>query len=765
MSEALHEPFAIELEAVAPTPDVDLDAAMGQEASFSLCRGPNMPTRRWTGIVTAIERLEIEEDHLTTYRLVIRPRLWLLTQRRNYRIFQYKSDPESVLEVLGEWGITPRQAYDASRFKGRKYRVQYAETDYDFVRRLLEDTGLTFFFEATEAGSRLVIVDQPQAGSARPAPVRFEANPMGELQRELATRVRVSRRLRPGKYTQRDVDYRRPPEFPLAASASAGQPVETGLERFHHNYGAFLVTALPDGSTPAADDRGAARTDMGVGEEQVRRRLAAKRHDAKRCQFDTTAHDLSPGTVFSFADYPARDLADDVKLLVVTGKITGDNTAGDWRHEVEAFFADQPYHPPLTTPKPRTFGVESATVVGPVDDEIHTDELARIRVHFHWDRTGSWDDRASCWIPVSQPWGGAGFGAVNIPRVGQEVLVDFLGADPDRPVVVGRVFTKTQPVPYALPKYKTVSGIRSQSAYRMVMGGSGGGGPAAPGPVVGPLTTPNGMGSPMNLERLQEALDGSFQAFSPNAETHHWPGSEITFNDQFGEELFYMQAERDLSMCVKNQHTAIIGNGRSVKIGTDDLLDVDNDQMINVGGNRCVAVAGSQAHQITGDVSQVSVEGDQTFHTAKSLSSFATHHLMVSAGEGDESFTLQVGESVVYMRKDFIIVQTPYLFLNPGPAALEAAITTGDRPMTPEEAAAAAHEADVQALMGEIDQAWQNGDIRNPYDLERFNDSYIYDGRPMQAARERWDAIHRPPGAEPHRWNWAPQYQYEPFSP
>src|SRR6185369_3912641 len=159
--------------------------------------------------------------------------------------------------------------------------------------------------------------------------------------------------------------------------------------------------------------------------------------------------------------------------------------------------AGAPYHPAMKTPKPKTEGVESATVVGPAGQEIHCDEFGRIRVQFHWDREGQFDDNSSIWIHVNQPWGGAGYGASNLPRIGQEVLVDFLGGDPDRPVVVGRVYTALQPTPYTLPANKTQSGRKSNST-----GGGGG-------------------------------------------------FNEIRFEDAVGSELFSTQAERDHEALVK----------------------------------------------------------------------------------------------------------------------------------------------------------------------------------------------------------------------
>lgn len=713
--EGLHELFAIEIVAVSNDPAIDFDRIAGRGAQVTLQRDPSAPMRRWHGIVTSIRRVAIEADHLTTYRLTIRPELWLLTQTRNYRVFQHMSEVEIACRILGDWGITPRREL-ASSYPGRKYRVQYAESDYRFMCRLLEDAGITFNLAEGPAGTELVLTDAPQAAGARARALDFSHAPLGGPFREIATQVELERRVRPGRYTQRDVDYRRQPETPLSASALRGTEVEARLERFHHNYGAFLFCGESDGSTPFADDRGAARTSLQLGTRQVERRLAAKRHDAQRCQFLTTAHDLAPGVVFGFAGYPTPDLGDDVRLLVVAGRLSGE-VNGEWRHDVEAVFADHPYHPPLSTPKPRTLGVESATVVGPEDEEIHTDELGRVRVQFHWDREGQRDDASSCWIPVSQPWGGAGFGALSLPRVGQEVLVDFLGADPDRPVIVGRVFTKTQPVPYELPKYKTVTGMRSQSAYRYVMGAADG---PAPSPVsdgvVSPLTMPRGSGTPLSFGQLEETLKGETNAWSPNTEAHRWNGSELTFDDRFGREVFYMQAERDMNAVVRNCMHTVVGNSRDATVGTDDHLEVKCDQLVVVGANRCVSVEGEQVHQVTGDIHQQSVNGSQYFDSCEAYESTAKHHKL----ESGESLTLVVGKSTLFMRPDFVILQSPHLFLNPGEDALTAAIEDGQRPLTPEEAFDAWRDSAPERAKAAIESAYQNGEVPTSDQLRKL---------------------------------------------
>lgn len=737
--ENLHQLFHIDLEVVCADLGVELDSLVGRDAHFRLRRADGVTERSWQGLVTDCGHIGIDDDQLATYRIVVQPRLWLLTQRRNYRVFQQMSDPEVAIQVLADWGISPRRAFDVASYPARKYRVQYAESDYHFVCRLLEDAGITYAFEAVDGNTRLVLDDAPHARELRETPITYASSAIDGRRRQIAFDLRVERGLRPGRYTQRDVDYRRSPEFPLSASAQGGIEIEQSLERYHQNYGAFLFRAEADGATPVADDRGPARTRLDVGQRQVERRLAAKRADARRCLFSTTAHDLKPGDVFHLGDHPRPELAEGQRLLVVGCELEGD-IIDEWSHRVDARFADQPFHPPLSTPKPRTHGVESATVVGPDDDEIHTDEFARVRVQFHWDREGKRDPQSSCWIPVSQPWGGAGFGAVNIPRVGQEVLVQFLGADPDRPVVVGRVFTKTNPVPYKLPEHKTVSGIRSRSANRMMMGANDGPGEVLPQfdlatSIAEQLSPPNFAQGP---SIIQSALDGDlFNASSPDAGAHLWPGSEVTMNDRAGQEVLYMQAERDMNTVVKNNQTAVIGNRRATRVGGDDVLDVDHQQFITVGSDRLVQVEGSQRHVVTGDIVQESVEGSQHFLAKEEITTLSRLQMHVAS----DAIIFNVGESTLLMCPEFVILQTPKLFLNPGPEALQAAAMSGEPPLEPEEAAAVARQQATDAFNAYMDEAYANGDMVDWAGNPTGNRNRVARDAPVQVpGQESWES-------------------------
>ncbi|MDC3961328.1 type VI secretion system Vgr family protein [Polyangium jinanense] len=536
VSEKISQLFEVRLVALSDNPNVDFEAIVGQPARFVMHggHGEGGQPRIWTGICNELEQLGAEETGLSSYNISIVPTLWLATQRRNHRMFQQLSEPDIVVKMLSEWGIEPVLKIDKGAYKKRKYRVQYAETDYQFISRMLEDAGISFYFEPSEEGSKLVLSDAPQSNAAR-KPIAFRDNPT-TADREHVTVVRMARKVRPGKYTMRDVDYRRPPSYNLAATASGAEiPLEDKLERFHYTPGAFLFGAEKGDDTPSADDKGKARTDEAEGAKLAQKRLEAKRGSGTAISFQTNVLDLGPGVVTSFLDHPRADLASDKQLLIIASHMAGTST-GEWTHHCEAKSTKIPHRPKAVMQRPKVNGVESATVVGPAGEEIHCDEFGRVRVHFHWDRESKMDDNSSCWIPVSQPWGGAGYGGMNLPRIGQEVLVDFLGGDPDRPVIVGRVFTNLQKVPWKLPDNKTQSGLRSNST-----GGSGG-------------------------------------------------YNEMMFEDALGKELVRFQAERDYNKLVKNDENTTVGNDRTKVIQRNENVTIGNDRTKTVKANETISI-------------------------------------------------------------------------------------------------------------------------------------------------------------------------------
>jgi type VI secretion system secreted protein VgrG len=543
--------FEATITAVSDNPDIDFDAAVGQPMTLSLSgaatpgawRGPR--ERTWAGVCRDVKQVRVEQHHLSTYELTLVPSLWFLTQRRNHRIFQLMTEIEIVLQILGEWGIEPVQKL-AGKYKKRKYRVQYGESDFRFVCRMLEDAGVSFYFDAS-GKSTLVLDDGPQRAEARP-PITFRDEP-SVANLEHVTKVRFGRKVRPGKYTVRDHDYRRPATYKLGATAVGADAgaAEDALERYHWAPGAFLYESAQAGEeTPFADDRGKYREDESEGEALVERRLAAKRAHAREVVFETNTFDPAPGVVLSFLDHPKSELSDGKRLLVVGGTFTG-VIPGRATHECTAVSADVHYRPALKAVKPRARGVECATVVGPAGEEIHTDEFGRVRVSFHWDRESRMNQDSSCWIHVSQPWGGTGFGGTNLPRIGQEVIVDFLNADPDRPIIVGRVYTNLQKTPYQLPQNKTQSGWKSNSS---------------------PTT-------------------GGY--------------NEIMLEDKAGEELIRMQAEKDMHQLVKHDRQTTVGNDRTTQIGNNEDQTVGNNLTQQVLNNLSEMVGTSRSRSVGTD--------------------------------------------------------------------------------------------------------------------------------------------------------------------
>ena len=218
--------FQVNLIAVSDNPSIDFDAVVGQEATVTVRAGKH--ERVWKGLCNHIELVRVEANHQSTYQLSVVPRLWLLTQRRNHRMFQQISEPDIVLEILKEWDIEPDVRIDKAAYKKRKYRVQYAESDFAFISRMLEDAGISYFFEQTDDDLKLVLTDAPQSSPKRPGSLSFvdDTSMVKKNANETVTGVRMGQRVRPGKVTLRDHDYRRPPSYKLMKTASSGADPE-----------------------------------------------------------------------------------------------------------------------------------------------------------------------------------------------------------------------------------------------------------------------------------------------------------------------------------------------------------------------------------------------------------------------------------------------------------------------------------------------------------------------------------------------------------
>jgi type VI secretion system secreted protein VgrG len=637
--------FEVAVVATSPDEDLDLDALLGSGAVLRLGSTDAGGTfRAWTGVVAHAEQVEIDSALVATYYLRIVPTLWRTTRRRNNRIFQHKTLPEIATLVLGEWAIDPTLELDAASFPRLEYRVQYAETDFAFVNRVLEEAGVAYLFRdpdpaQPEAQSQLVLCTNAQANDPREGgplvyvPGKDMAYPPNSI-----WHVRFADEVRSGRLTLRDYDFRSRPDFQLIAEARSLVAIEDRFELYDYVPGAFVVE--PDGGR-------AARVDERQAEALAARQLGAVRQGKRVVSFRTNALDLAPGTVFGITGHPRRELAEGRKLLVTHQSISGARD-GEWTIACHAVLADEPYRPAAVTPRPRIPGLQSALVVGPPGEEIHTDEFGRVRVQFHWDREGKRDQHSSCFVRVSQAWAGRGFGVQALPRVGDEVLVGFFEGDPDQPVVVGGVHNSASRVPLGLPAQKTRTTWRSES-------------------------TPGGGG---------------------------W--NEITFEDHKGKELFFLQAEKDFERLVKADESVTIGASLSTTVGAEETREIGSDQTIKVGGDRTVDVAGSETISV-GESFRLDLGGG-----AAGISVTSDKRIILTTGEasivldgpniffdGQAAVQLSAGEVVALAGGEVHVDGGPNVYLNagsagaPGPVPLSATKSLASAleiPEAPEEA-------------------------------------------------------------------------------
>jgi len=522
--------FSIDIIARSTNPAVDFEEIIGAPAAFriELKAGlfANVPSPCWTGIVADIEQLTAEETGLSTYRLRIAPDFWLLSQRTNCRVFQQLTDLQVVEKMFAEWGLTFESSCRES-YKTRKYRVQYQETDFAFVCRLLEDSGISYLFEQRDSGTVVVLRDAPESVPPRSLPLEHVNEPTaGQL---YATKLRNERSVRSGRSTFADHDPRLPNEPLLAQAHSSKHPLESRLEAFAYKAGSFKFGNAGPNDTPTADDRGRSRTDSDEAGRIAERDAAVRVARSQRLGFQSNCLELRAGSVLSLANHPA---ADKFKKLLLTRVTVSGTSQSEVLVAVQAVSGEVAFKPAAITPRPNISGVECAIIVGPEGETIHCDEFGRVRVQFHWDRYGKMNEFSSCWVPVNQPWAGEGFGMVNIPRIGQEVLVSFLGGNPEEPVIVGRMFTNLKRPPFALPAAKNESGFRSKSV-----------------PETGGY----------NLLR---------------------------FVDTAGEELVEGRAEKDMATRVNNDKALSVGRDRSMAVSRDDEERVGGTQAETVGKDK-----------------------------------------------------------------------------------------------------------------------------------------------------------------------------------
>ncbi|WP_460415877.1 type VI secretion system Vgr family protein [Pseudomonas sp. microsymbiont 2] len=528
LEEALSTPFQLHLELVSHQDDIDFGQLLDQPVLFTLWRGQH-PLRHVHGLVSRFSQGD-SGFHRTRYHALVEPQLARAALRSNWRIFQHKSVPQILELMLARQGIVQFELGTSFDHQVREFCVQAGETDLAFIARLAAEEGFVYRFEHSEKHHKLLITDRLLAfgliargdddqdparliGEPALAPhsVLYHANGGGDQPRPCLRRLRYSEQVRSTRQVQRDYTFTNPAYRQEHTAVSHEVPPGANeYERF--------------------DYPGRYKRDV-VGKPFTATRLATLRHDARIADVEGDDPRLQPGLSFTLVGHPRADL--NVHWRVATIRHEGsqftslqedaaDASRGSHYVQHAQLVPGMAEWRPEPLPKPRIDGPHMATVVGPPGEEIYCDQWGRVKVSFPWDRESRDNEFSSCWVRVSQGWAGGSWGAMAIPRIGQDVVIQYVNADPDQPMITGRTYCGNQLPPYDLPEHKTRMTIKSQ--------------------------------------------------------THKGDGfNELRFEDELGKEEVFIHAQRDQNNVVGNDETTLIGHNRIEQVANDEQLSVGND--------------------------------------------------------------------------------------------------------------------------------------------------------------------------------------------
>lgn len=605
MTEELGRPFSAELDLRSEESEIVFEDIIAQNCTVRIFQTDGK-TRYINGWISKfVQEGTPSQGRANRYRATLVPWLWFLTRSSDCRIFQEKSIPDIVKEVFRDHGFTEFEDSLTGSYSAKEYVVQYRETAFNFVSRLMEEEGIYYFFRHEDGKHTLVLCDAPSAHETIEgyAEIPYVQQEKASAGRERIWEWMVEKQAPSTKYMQTDFDFKAPQK-----NLRTNKDFDPG---FKPAYPSELFD-YPCNYTEKAD--GDRYSGLRVDE-------LASQYEVCRARAD--ARGLVVGAKFKLTEFPRADQERD---YIVTSAFyhaetddygSGNKGGGEQMYQCgfSAIEATKPYRTPRTTPKPLISGPQTAIVTGPSGEEINTDEFGRIKVHFHWDRWDAADDKSSCWIRVAQVWAGKAWGGMFVPRIGQEVIVEFLEADPDRPIVTGRVYNGECKVPYALPDNKTMSTLKSNSS-------KGGGG-----------------------------------------------FNEMRFEDKKGSEQVFIHAEKQLDIRVKADRYETIGNDRHLVVENDkfehikanrhetidachkELIKVDRN--LTVGGKEAVEITGSKSLTVADDVIEVFKANQSTQITADLF--IKAENIVIEAGT---NITFKVGDTWIALEATSVDLKT-----------------------------------------------------------------------------------------------------------
>ncbi|EPG3442024.1 type VI secretion system spike protein VgrG1a [Pseudomonas aeruginosa] len=532
--EELGRLFAYELHLVSENPNLPLEQLLGKPMSLSL-ELPGGSRRFFHGIVARCSQVA-GHGQFAGYQATLRPWPWLLTRTSDCRIFQNQKVPDIIKQVFRDLGFSDFEDALSRSYREWEYCVQYRETSFDFVSRLMEQEGIYYWFRHEQSRHILVLSDAYGAHQSPPnyASVPYYPPTLEQRERDHFYDWHMAREVQSGSLSLNDYDFQRP---------GARLEVRSNIAR-SHAAADYPLYDYPGEYVQSQD-----------GEQYARTRIEALQARYERVRLRGRARGLGSGHLFKLSGYPREDqnreylvVGAEYRVVQELYETGGGGVGAQFESELDCIDAGQAYRPLPTTPLPIVRGPQTAVVVGPKGEEIWTDQYGRVKVHFHWDRHDQSNENSSCWIRVSQAWAGKNWGSMQIPRIGQEVIVSFLEGDPDRPIITGRVYNAEQTVPYELPANATQSGMKSRSSKG---------------------------GTPANF-------------------------NEIRMEDKKGAEQLYIHAERNQDNLVENDASLSVGHDRNKSIGHDELARIGNNRTRAVKLNDTLLVGGAKSDSVTG---------------------------------------------------------------------------------------------------------------------------------------------------------------------
>ncbi|PBP34561.1 type VI secretion system tip protein TssI/VgrG [Pseudomonas syringae] len=517
-SESLSRLFELNLALLSQRSDVKLKSLIGRPATVEIELADGS-IRYINGYVNRFS-IQGSDGGLSRYSAVLGPWLWMLTCRFDTRTFQDKTVQDVLTEVFGSYGAFPKYEFRLSKsLKNHSYVTQYRESDFNFVQRLLENEGLFYYFEHTADSHVMVVVDDSSTlvPLAEQPQIRFHTASVTETADSI-TQWSATRQLQSGKISVRTFDYRQPNNALPVSMQSMNQQGDIDSFEIYDFPGQYTHGNYED------------------GEAMVRSRIEALELLGKTFYGDSNCRAMKPGYTFELTQHYEHDAgtSENRQFLIISVDHVGSNNylTGDQAGYLNKFVCVRKkiaYRPQLATRRPSINGPQTAIIVGPPGEEIYTDEMGRVKVQFHWDRNGQFDDKSSCWVRVAQSGASGGFGSIQIPRVGDEVVVVFLDGNPDRPLIMGSLYNSQNTPPWSLPANKTQSGFLTRS-----MKGDGG------------------------------------------------TANFFRFEDKAGAEQLIMHAERNMDTEIEVDETHKVGNNRTMTVDGRQTEIIKKDTVMNV---------------------------------------------------------------------------------------------------------------------------------------------------------------------------------------